>query len=338
MENPADFPKPVFIRKNLCRDTPQLIYKNVSHNTKKNREYKLEIDLKTFTALKELHLLNSVPASFETLELITKASTELIQSIYDSKPILGEGEVFIETLSIKILLATKSIIELGEGTKVSALTKDSNIKLLDFPSINILTRSIIEAFLTLEYLFFNNLSIEERNFRFYIWQISGFKARQGFFNERGILKEDIDDKLKSELEDIKRLKKTIEQSPYYKDIGKQNLWKLDTFGLPRLVSWLKLIDQSILKTSMFEMSYKLYSNYAHSEFISLIQMKGKETLNKGSKENDLSLLNSLRVVKMINCIAIVGLKNKFEFASNVFEKYDEQTKSIILFWNKLGTE
>jgi len=45
LENPADFPKPVFIRKGLCRDTPQLIYKNVSGHCKKTtqttmREYK----------------------------------------------------------------------------------------------------------------------------------------------------------------------------------------------------------------------------------------------------------------------------------------------------------
>ena len=89
---------------------------------------------------------------------------------------------------------------------------------------------------------------------------------------------------------------------------------------------------------MFELSYKLYSNYAHSEFISLIQMNGAKTLNKGSEENDLSILNSLRVVKMINCIAIVGLKNKFDFASKVFEQYDDEIKSTILFWNEFGTE
>src|SRR5690606_38309755 len=29
LENPSDFPKPVFIRRGLCRDTPQLIYINV---------------------------------------------------------------------------------------------------------------------------------------------------------------------------------------------------------------------------------------------------------------------------------------------------------------------
>ncbi len=298
----------------------------------------MEINLKTFIGLKELHLIDSVPATFESLEIITKAGTELIQSIYDSKPKLGEGEVFIETLSIKILLASKSIIELGNGTKVSALTKDSNVKLLDFPSINILTRSIIEAFLTMEYLFYNNLDKEERIFRFYIWQISGYKSRQSFFEKSQGLKQNITDKLQTELNEIERLLSIIEKSPYYKKMDKQSLWKLDKYGLPRLVSWQKLLEQSILKTSMFETSYKLYSNYAHSEFISLIQMNGKDTLNKGSKKNDNAILNSLRVVKMINCISMVCLKNKFDFTSKVFEQFDNETKTTILFWNEFGTE
>ena len=286
--------------------------------------------------LKELYLIDSVPDTFKSLDIITKAGTELIQSIYDSKPELREGEVFIETLSIKILLATKSIIELGKGTQVSALTKESKVKLLDFPSINILTRSIIEAFLTMEYLFYNNLDVKERNFRFYIWQISGYKSRQSFFEKRRGLKKDITEKLKTELSEIERLLSMIEKSPYYAKMDKQSLWKLDKYGLPRLVSWQKLIEQSILKTSMFETSYKLYSNYAHSEFISLIQMNGKHTLNKGSKENNDAILNSLRVVKMINCISMVCLKNKFEFASKVFDQYDDETRTTILFWNEFG--
>lgn len=298
-----------------------------------------KLNLKDFIALKEHHLLNSVPDTFEGLELITKAGTELIQSIYDSKPILGEGEVFIETLFFKILITTKSIIELGKGTKVSALTKESSVKLLDFPSINVLTRSIIEAFLTLEYLFFNDLDEEERKFRFNIWRISGYKSRQSFFEKsQNLNNEEVNQKLNEEFEEIERLLKIIKKSPQYNTINKHSLWKLDKFGLPRLVSWQKLLERSILKTNVFEIPYKLYSNYAHSEFISLIQMNGSDTLNKGSQINNHHILNALRVVKMINCVAIVSFKNNFDFAEEVFEKYDEETKTMILFWNEFGIE
>ena len=231
-----------------------------------------------------------------------------------------------------------SIIELGKGTKVSALTKDSSVYLLDFPSINVLTRSIIEAFLTLEYLFFNDLDEEERKFRFNIWRISGYKSRQSFFERSQNLNAEVNQKLQEEFDEIERLLEVIKKSPYYGTMNKHSLWKLDKYGLPRLESWQKLLEQSILKTSVFEIPYKLYSNYAHSEFISLIQMNGSDTLNKGSKINDDHILNALRVVKMINCIAIISLKNKFDFAEKVFEKYDEETKTTILFWNEFGIE
>lgn len=292
--------------------------------------------METFIALKELHLINSVPDNFESLDTITKAATELIQSIYDSKPKLEEGEVFIETLSIKILLATKSIIELGKGTKVSALSKDSDVKLMDFPSISILTRSIIEAFLTLEYLYYNKLDKTEKIFRFQIWQISGYKSRQSFFKRHKGLKQNITDKLENVYNEIERLLSIVVKSPYYKKIGSQSLWKLDKFGLPRLESWQKLLEQSILNISMFETSYKLYTNFAHSEFISLIQMNGADTLNMGSKANNTALLNCLRDVKMINCISMICLKNKFDCVSRTFETFDEETKTTIWFWNLLG--
>ena len=298
----------------------------------------MNLDLKTIIASKELHQINSVAYNFERLDKITKAATELIQSIYDSKPKLEEGEVFIETLSIKILLATKSIIELGKGTKVSALTKDSDVKLMDFPSICILTRSIIEAFLTLEYLYYNDLDKKEKIFRFQIWQISGYKSRQSFFKRHKGLRQNITDKLESELNEIERLLSIVKKSPFYKDIDKQNLWKLDKYGLPRLESWQKLLEQSILNMSMFETSYKLYTNFAHSEFISLIQMNGADTLNMGSKTNNTLLLNCLRDIKMINCVSLICLKNRFECVSKKFDLFDEETKTTIWFWNILGTE
>lgn len=201
-----------------------------------------------------------------------------------------------------------------------------------------MTRSIIEAFLTLEYLFFNDLDDEERKFRFNIWQISGYKSRQSFFEKSQNLNAEVNQKLREEFDEIERLLEIIKKSPHYKTLKKHNLWKLDKFGLPRLESWQKLLEQSILKTNVFEIPYKLYSNYAHSEFISLIQMNGSDTLNKGSKINNEHILNALRVVKMINCIAITSLKNKFDFAEKVFEKYDEETKTTILFWNEFGIE
>lgn len=288
-------------------------------------------------ALEEYFKMDSIDDTISDINLISEAFTHVIQSIYNEKPKLGEGEVFTETLSIKILLATKSIIQICDGVNLASPNKIATVKWLDFSSVNILTRSMIEAFLTLEYLFCNNLQESERTFRFYIWRISGYKSRQSFFENRGNLKSDIQQKLNSELTEINDLLQKIESSIHYKDLNKQNLWKLDKYGLPRLNSWLELLENSILNTSHFSVSYKLYSNYAHSEFISLIQMNGETELCKGSQANNLSITSALITVKMINCVAITLLKNKFDCTKKAYESLDSKLREKIEFWHKFAT-
>lgn len=133
---------------------------------------------------------------------------------------------------------------------MNAPSKVSSVKWLDFSSVNILVRSMIEAFLTLEYLYYNDLQESERKFRFYIWRISGYKSRQSFFEKRSI-ESNIQHKLDSELAEINDLLEKVQSSIHYKDLNKQNLWKIDKYGLPRLNSWLDLLESIILNTSHF---------------------------------------------------------------------------------------
>ncbi len=285
----------------------------------------------------EYFKLDSIKDSIADINLISEAFAHIIQSIYDEKPKLGEGEVFTETLSIKILLATKSIIQICDGVNLSTPNKIANVKMLDISSVNILARSIIEAFLTLEYLFYNDLEDSEKTFRFYIWRISGYKSRRSYFEKRETIETYIQQKLDSELIEINDLLQKIESSIHYKNLNKQSLWKLDKYGLPRLNSWLELLQSSSLNTDLFSVSYKLYSNYAHSEFISLIQMNGETELCKGSEANDLWVKNALTTVKMINCVAIILLKNKFDCTSKAYNTLESKLKEKIEFWYKFAT-
>ncbi|MCF8448152.1 MAG: DUF5677 domain-containing protein [Bacteroidia bacterium] len=287
-------------------------------------------------AMEEFNKLESIEDSTIDIKLISECFAHVIQSIYDEKPELGEGEVFIETISIKILLATQSILQISNGIYISTINKKATVEWVDFSSINILTRSIIEAFLTIEYLYYNNLQDSERIFRLHIWRISGYKSRQSFFENRQNLKNDIKEKLDSEIVEINDLLQKIEASIHYKDLNKQNLWKLDTYGLPRLNSWSSLLENSVLSNQHFSVPYKLYSNYAHSEFISLIQLNGESNLCKGSNMNNISLTNALRVVKMINCVSIILLKSKFECTQKAYENIDEKLKEKIEFWHNIA--
>ena len=126
-------------------------------------------------------------------------------------------------------------------------------------------------------------------------------------------------------------------SPFYKELKKNQLWKLDNYGLPRIISWIPLLKQSVLKNDSFEKVYKLYSNYAHSEFISIIQLnEGKVFANdKFNIETTITTLNNVRI---LNCVALIMMTNKFKFAKSKFGKLDEKQRFIIEFWNELGVK
>lgn len=86
---------------------------------------------------------------------------------------------------------------------------------------------------------------------------------------------------------------------------------------------------------MFDKIYKLYSNYAHSEFISIIQLnEGK--LSKNDKFNIETTITTLNNVRVINCVALSMFINKYEFANRKYLEMDESTRFIIEFWNKFG--
>lgn len=269
-----------------------------------------------------------------SLEKIISTNAEILQSIYDSKPKLEIGEVYIETLIMKIIFSSKSLIDLSKGTELNLNKFKVKLEIIDKPSMYILNRSIIECFLTLEYLFFNNLPREEQLFRYNLWRISGFVSRQNFKKN---LQKSFEEKLLREKKEIEELKVEIKKSEYYSTLKDQDLWKLDTFGLPRVISWSSLLEKSILKNELFESIYKLYSNYAHSEFISIIQIN-EGSLHKTDEFNISNIYSTLFIVRLINCITIILLKEKFQCTSFAFESIDEELKYSIEFWNKFGRE
>lgn len=268
------------------------------------------------------------------LENILQSKAFVIESIYETKPKFETGEVYQETLLHKMLFTSRSVLELSKGIDFSLLQSNIRGSIIDRSSIYILTRSLIETFLTLEYLFFNNLSREEQIFRYNLWRISGFMSRQDF---EIIQNKKFTDQIEREKNEISELKKEIKLSPLYSQLKDQQLWKLDKYGLPRIISWTSLLKESVLKNNSFEKVYKLYSNYAHSEFISIIQLnEGK--LGKYDRFNIETTITTLNNVRILNCVVLKMFTDKFEFANTKYREIDEEQRFIIEFWNKIGVK
>lgn len=289
-------------------------------------------------ALKQAARVDNVDALLRDTRLLTKAYTEVLEALYKELPPTKDGEVFIEKLSMKILLTTHSCLSIIKGFYPQTATKNGTTKMVDFASVHTLTRAMIEAFLTLEYLFYNDCPDDEKRFRYLIWRISGYKSRQSFIPEKEMefLKPEAREKLKTEAVESERLLEEVKQSPHFTNIKKRDAWKLDTYGVPRLKSWHELIGESKLAGSKIATSYKLYSNYAHSEFISLIQMNGADIHHKKAEQNKLHVKNVVRVILMINTVSLLQLKDKFKCTSDAFEKLLTKQKDLIAFWNMVA--
>lgn len=50
---------------------------------------------------------------------------------------------------------------------------------------------------------------------------------------------------------MEEIKCTIKNSAFYPSLNKQHIWKLNSYGLPRIISWDNLIKQSNLKSVLF---------------------------------------------------------------------------------------
>lgn len=245
-------------------------------------------------------------------------------------PKLDFGEAYIETLITKILLATNTALQVSDGQKLKVLDKE--IEVIDISSLYVVARTIIECFLTIEYLFVNDISQEERNFRFKLWKIAGFMMRQQTINETN---EAYTAKIESEKEEIDKLKKEVKESEF--QLSDHEMWKLDKYGIPRTISWSKLLAKSCINNSLIEGYYKLYSNYAHSEFVSIMQLN-QINLNINSPVAIDSATYTLNNIRIINCVVLNLFLQKFEDSREIYKRFDPKTKYIIDFWNSFATK
>lgn len=268
----------------------------------------------------------------ENLNELLEVQGFLIQTVYELKPKLKQGEAYIETLITKMIFTSKSVLCLIKGQDLEIYNSPNKIEILDTPSIFILTRSIIEIFLTLEYLYFDSKNSSENDFKFKLWRVSGFMSRQAFSSS---ISNEFIEKLKKEELLIENIKNEIKLSPHYSKLKKQDLWKLDTFGLPRLNSWGNLIKNSRLKSDIFEKGYGLYSNYAHSEYISMMQMN-EGNLNKNDPNNISSAETALIFIQMINSVTILLLLERFKELEKNYEEINDEIRVRIELWSRIA--
>ncbi len=215
---------------------------------------------------------------------------ELMNSVYEDKIQLEEWLTWTEALVVKLSFHSSSFLQLFSGTIIQH--ERVSVKVFDEPSILALFRVILENYLTFHYLFCDKISVEEKKFRVMIWKYSGLKQRNSFRATNEVNQS----KKANEFLEIEALKESICKSIFFKEYPKKVQENILKGIKPRLEnSWKSLNEKSEFQSDLFKDFYGFKSNYSHSEFISILQIKSENyAYDANAKEHYcLFLLNSL---------------------------------------------
>ncbi len=295
-----------------------------------------QIDLDKLSSLLNQHYSDDINKNRDSLYELLEAMGDLSGSLHQAKIKVKSWEYYFETLIHKILFHSYSICELSKGIDIKSDRLKNKVEIIDFPSLFILTRASLESFLTFSHIYMGDIPEEEKFFRFKLWEVSGLLARQGFDTGSS---EELEKKKNFEKESILKIREEIENHPKFSELGKPQLRKLNTYGLPRVDSWNKMIEDSPLNTNFFGSIYKLFSNYAHSEYLSVLQIK-QSNLNVSNSEAISNAILSMTVIRQLVCLIIEWLIKNYKSAEIISNTFPQHLNAGIKIWANIarGTE
>ncbi|MCK4385887.1 MAG: hypothetical protein KAW16_09565 [candidate division Zixibacteria bacterium] len=228
-----------------------------------------------------------------------------------------------ESLAKKFFQHSASTFYLSRGTIIKDLPS-VEVNFFDAASINVLARAAVEAFLTFHYIFGASISQEERDFRFYSWQLGGLKERQKSLPRVQISEQEVKNILGNDQRGLKESRKflpsvqILEQEAKrvlandqkciqnYERILKNNRVFLNLKkekqknilnGYWRTLSWREIALNAKLSITHAEHFYRYLCGYAHSSSLSTLQLsqantKGTQLVLLGATTNVLKIAMS----------------------------------------------
>lgn len=266
----------------------------------------------------------------ELIELIN-----VISAIIESNKNVPTGKdnriVDAEGLAVKFSAHLLSTLYLYRGINLPDLSKPI-INFPDHTSLNVIVRSAFETNLVFYYVFLDPQNENEKDLRYFCWEIAGMYQRQSFPSPS---KEHIT-QLRQEKEMIKNIEEKIKQNPVYLSYSntkqKELLGKLEK-GEWRDKGWKKIALSAGYSKLNSEIMYSLLCDHAHSGNLSVMQ--GWQAKNFNERRQ----LMEAAIGHLLICIAFM-IKQYCTYFPKSKEFYDSNYKepNIVTKWVEIGTE
>ncbi len=230
-----------------------------------------------------------------------------------------------EGIALKFFNHASLIYLLAQGDFAVNLPS-STVKLSVFPSIIILSRAALEAFLTFHYLFSPSYSPEERAYRFLAWELAGYINRQEF----PILTEKAKEVHDSDKIKINELKEKLGSDLHFLSKTDKQRNRIIS-GNWREQSWRKIATEAKLNDLIATHWYRYLCGYAHTSSLSILQITTAHREGEQAKliEPAISTINIL-IANMI-----YEYTKLFPDASKIILNNQDSVKLVNL-WGKVG--
>lgn len=258
---------------------------------------------------KTYHKLNLVSLSknggktewINEFSYLNKWFLEVIQSLYESKANVCYYQTELESKYIRFGFANQSIINLSKNFKINVRSKD--ISIIDIFSIYSISRMQFESFIIIYYLFYDNITETEKEFRYNIYKLHGLLKQLSFpvsFKQAIVKKERIQ-------QDANNLRKSISESKFdeYRTLMKDPL----TPKRAKYINTEEAFRIAKLNKGQLKHYWGILSNHLHSEHISDRQYS---SFLKDKKELESSLTLAIEVSMILTSRLIINLKNAFK--------------------------
>jgi len=298
------------------------------------------MNLNDYTTLKlsSQYLKRDFNAQLRDFRLVVRTLIEMTDHLHNAKTPIIFWRKHMEANLVKLSMHSSTLADILPGTTFYNPVSKTEIKYPDLPSIFLLVRAIIENYLTFYYL---NVQPENERaeFRFYLYEFAGLSSRQKFETTFPGVGEELAKELQAkkdyEAKQIQDLLSKIRANSYFSNLKKERQDDLIKNKKAKELSWTDLIQNSTLNSSIFLNLWRLFSNHAHSEMLSSIQLKGyvenKEKLREAQ-------FTSIVPPLMLNALAIKDLTRMYPIMKIVYNALPTTTTTIIDSWDEMAKE
>ncbi|NIK91164.1 hypothetical protein GZ212_03280 [Mangrovimonas sp. CR14] len=247
----------------------------------------------------------------------------------------NERNYFINLLTQKFIIHGFSIKKLIDGISLDSRSKNFSIKLIDPFSIHCLVRAIIENYLVQNYISNLNFDNDLLQLRFEIWMRYGLLQRQ--INPQTDEAKRVHESDKKSIERLDMAIKTRhayleltedKKISFLKTINKE--WKI-TFNHDKFhpLSWKQLMKEAGIKEGINDQIYNFLSWHAHSQSISILQLKNMWDKNFDKQ----SIFLSIKKLNMFTSFILSDIIKSDNSFRNSYKDLSEEYQDLINFYN-----